>query len=187
MMAGIADFAKSVRRRLVPRMFRRMARNADGATALEFALIGPAFIALLVGLLQTGMVFFYQQMLQTATTKAARLIMTGQAQTQGLSAAQFVNDICSDAGSLFKCANLSANVQTFTSFSSMSMSSPISNGTFTSTGLTYTPGIAGDIVLVQVFYQMPVSAGPLGFNIASTKNGNAVLVGTSVFRNEPYQ
>lgn len=187
MMAGIADFTKVVRRHLVPRAFRRIVRDADGASAVEFALIGPAFIALLVGLMQTGMVFFYQQMLQTSTTKAARLIMTGQAQTQGLTAQQFVNDVCADAGSLFNCANLSANVQTFKSFSSMSMANPVTSGTFTSSGLTYTPGIAGDIVLVQVFYQMPVSAGPLGFNLATTKNGNAVLVGTSVFRNEPYQ
>lgn len=187
MMAGIADFAKRVCRRLAPRPFRRIVRDADGATVLEFALVGPAFIALLVALLQTGMVFFFQQMLQTATTKASRLIMTGQAQTANVTAAQFVNDICTDAGSLFKCANLAASVQTFTTFSGMSMSSPIKNGTFNGTGLPYTPGGPGDIVLVQVYYQMPVSAGPLAFNLASTTTGNAVLVGTAVFRNEPYQ
>ena len=95
--------------------------------------------------------------------------------------------MCNDAGTLFTCANLSANVQKFTSFSSMTQSNPVSNGTFSSSSNSFTMGGPGDIVLVQVFYQLPVSGGPLSFTLANTNNGNAVLVGTSVFRNEPYQ
>jgi Flp pilus assembly protein TadG len=180
MLAGITQ-------RLTPRMFRRLVRNSDGVSAIEFALIGPVVIALLVAILQTGVVFLYQQVLQTAATQAGRLIMTGQAQTQNLSSAQFVQDVCTDAGSLFTCSKLSANVQKFSSFSGMSMANPISGGAFSSSGMTFNMGGPGDIVLVQVFYQLPVSGGPLGFTLANTSNGNAVLVGTAVFRNEPYQ
>jgi Flp pilus assembly protein TadG len=185
MRTGIAKSALEFGKRLTPRVFRRLVRNADGISAIEFALVGPAFIALLVAILETGMVFFFQQLLQTATTQAARLIMTGQAQTQKLSSAQFLQDVCTDAGSLFNCANLSANVQTFTSFGGMSQTSPITSGTF-NTPSTFTPGGPGDIVLVQVFYQLPVTPAPLGFNVANTSNGDAILVGTAVFRNEPY-
>lgn len=176
-----------VAQRLSPRLLRRLARNSDGVSAIEFALIGPVVIALLVAILQTGIVFLYQQTLQTATTQAARLIMTGQAQTQNLSSAQFLADVCTDAGSMFNCAKLSANVQKFSSFSSMTQTNPVSNGTFSTSSNSFTMGGPGDIVLVQVFYQLPVSGGPLGFTLANTNNGNAVLVGTSVFRNEPYQ
>lgn len=169
------------------RLFRRLARSDAGVSAIEFALIGPAFVALLVAILQTGLMFFCQQVLQTATTQTARLIMTGQAQTQKLTSAQFVQDVCTNAGALFNCANLYANVQTFSSFSGMSMSNPISNGKFNGASLTYTMGGPGDIVLVQVFYQLPVLPGPLNLNLSKTSNGDALLVGTSVFRNEPYQ
>ena len=71
----------AIAQRLTPRFLRRLARNSDGISAIEFALVGPIVIALLVGIMQTGVVFLYQQLLQTATTQAARLIMTGQAQT----------------------------------------------------------------------------------------------------------
>lgn len=169
-----------------PRFLRRLARSSAGVTAVEFALVGPIAIALVVGILETGIVFFYQQVLQTATTEAARLIMTGQAQNGNLGSAQFIADVCSDAGSMFDCSKLSANVQTFSSFSSMTQSNQVKGGTFQSASNGFTMGGPGDIVLVQVFYQLPVGGAPLGFTLANTSNGNAVLVGTSVFRNEPY-
>lgn len=187
MLCGSANpMIGSARRQRVPRLLRVLCRD-DGVSALEFALIGPAFIALLVALLQVGMVFFLQQVLQTSTTQTARLIMTGQAQTQKLSAAEFVQHVCTNAGSLFNCANLYANVQTFSSFSGITMDNPISNGSFNSAQLSYAMGGPGDIVLVQVFYQLPVLPGPLSLNLSRTGNGDALLVGTSVFRNEPYQ
>jgi Flp pilus assembly protein TadG len=187
MPSRITQAAKNIGSCLVPSMLRRLARDGRGATALEFALIGPAFIAMLVAILQMGAVFFLQQVLQTATTQASRLIMTGQAQTGNISQSTFLNDICTDAGTLFTCANMSVGVQTFSSFGGVSMNNPVSNGTFSSSGLTYTPGGPGDIVLVQVFYQLPVYAAPLGFNLATTNNNMAVLIATAVFRNEPYQ
>ena len=35
-------------------MTRRLSRNADGAVTVEFALIGPLFIALMLGVMQIG-------------------------------------------------------------------------------------------------------------------------------------
>jgi Flp pilus assembly protein TadG len=182
MFATIAHSAK----RLAPRLFRRLARNSDGAALLEFALLGPAFLALLVAILQTGVVFLFQQTLQTATTQTARLIMTGQAQTQNISSATFLQDVCSAAGNLFDCSKLSANIQTFQSFSGVQMTNPVNSGTFTAPS-NYSLGGPGDIVLVQIFYQLPVMTAPLGFTMANTSNGNALINATAVFRNEPYQ
>lgn len=182
MLAVVANSAKT----LVPRLARRLARNCEGAALIEFAILGPAFLALLVAILQTGVVFLFQQTLQTATTQTARLIMTGQAQTQNMSSATFLQDVCSAAGNLFDCSNLSTNIQTFKSFSGMQMTSPVSGGTFTQPS-NYSLGGPGDIVLVQVFYQLPVMTAPLGFTMATTSNGNALITATAVFRNEPYQ
>jgi len=186
MFASHAASALRSGKRLVPRFLRRLGRSSDGAALIEFAILGPAFLALLVAILQTGVVFLFQQTLQTATTQTARLIMTGQAQTQNISSGTFLNDVCNAAGSIFTCANLSANIQTFSSFSGVQMNSPVNNGTFTAPS-NYNLGGPGDIVLVQVFYQLPVMTAPLGFNMATTSNGNALIVATAVFRNEPYQ
>jgi Flp pilus assembly protein TadG len=186
MAASIASSARRIGRRLLPRFVRRLAGDCEGVALIEFAIIGPIFLALLVAILQTGVVFLFQQTLQTATTQTARLIMTGQAQTQKLTISQFLQDVCTSAGAVFTCANLSANIQTFSSFSGVSQSSPVSSGVFTNPA-NYNLGGPGDIVLVQVYYQLPVVTAPYGFNLATTSSGNALIIATSVFRNEPYQ
>jgi Flp pilus assembly protein TadG len=164
---------------------QRLISSEGGATAVEFALIAPAFIALLLAIFEVSLVLLTQEVLQTATTKAARLILTGQAQSQNTTAAQFQQQVCADATSLFNCANLYVNIQTFSSFSSVSMLNPVKNGTFNAGSMSYSLGSPGSIEVVQVFYEWPVILGPLGFDL-SNMNGNIhLLVATAAFRNEP--
>jgi hypothetical protein len=66
------------------------------------------------------------------------------------------------------------------------MNNPVNNGSFTAPN-NYSLGGPGDIVLVQIFYQLPTVSAPLGFTMANTSNGNALITATAVFRNEPYQ
>lgn len=161
------------------------AHAESGATAVEFALIAAPFFALLLAIFETGLVLLMQQALQTATNKAARQIFTGQAAAQNLTAAQFQQLVCNNGASLFTCSNLFVNVQTFSSFSSVSMLNPVQNGAFQPNSLSYSLGAPGSIEVVQVFYKWPVYLGPLGFNL-STMNGNIhLLVATTAFRNEP--
>ncbi|WOF43067.1 pilus assembly protein [Sphingopyxis indica] len=79
-------------------------RSARGSAALEFAIVAPAFIALLLGALQIGLIYLVQTGLETAVQSSARLIMTGVAQTMspagnstgqsGMSAADFKDAVC---------------------------------------------------------------------------------------------
>ncbi len=171
---------------LKARTLRELARNEKGNSIVEFALVAAPFLALLIAILETAMVFFAQQLLQSATTEAARLIMTGQAQTAGTTATEFQKEVCADASFLFNCSGIYVNVQTFNSFSSASELNPIQSGTFNTATMNYSIGTQGDIVLVQVFYQWPVLVAPLGFNIANGGTNSRLLVATAAFRNEPY-
>lgn len=173
-------------RGFVAKALKALIKDRRGATAVEFALIAAPFIALLLAILETCLVMFAQEVLQTATTQSARLIMTGQAQTSSLSSSQFKTDVCNFAASIFTCANIYVNVQTFTSFSGMTQLSPLQSGNFNSSAMNYSMGGPGDIVLVQVFYQWPIILGPLGFNLTNMNGNSRLLVGTAVFRNEPY-
>lgn len=165
---------------------RHFAAATRAATAVEFALVAAPFCAMLLAILQTALMFLAQQVLQTATTEAARLVMTGQAQTQKLSAAQFQQDVCGYASALFTCSGVYVNVQTFTSFVGMTQMSPLQNGQFQSNKMSFSTGGPGDVVLLQVFYQWPIVLGPLGFNLSNMNGNHRLLVGTAVFRNEPY-
>jgi Flp pilus assembly protein TadG len=164
----------------------RFVATNKGATAVEFGLVAAPFIALLVAILQVGVVLIAQAVLQTATSQAARLIMTGQAQNQGMSATQFQNQVCTDTTPLFNCAGIYVNVQTYATFGSIQLNNFISNGKFNTGSMQYTPGGPGDIVVTQAFYQWPVFLAPLGFNLSNISGNKLLIVGTAAFRNEPY-
>jgi len=171
------------------RPFRRLVKNDSGATAVEFSIVAAPFLALLVGLFQTGLVFLAGRELDQAVAEASRHIMTGQAQTSNMTKAQFNSWVCQNIYALFNCNNLMINVNTYASFSSASTSAP--SLTYNAQGQVnntwnYNPGGPGDIVVVQVMYQWPVVLGPLGFNLSNLANGDRLLMATAAFKNEPY-
>jgi len=91
---------------VAPRMARRpgLWANDEAGAAIEFALLAPAFIALLLAITNTLLIYLAQEALETAAEGAARLLLTGQAQTfqsytgstlnTGMTATQFNNAIC---------------------------------------------------------------------------------------------
>jgi Flp pilus assembly protein TadG len=173
----------------------RLVRNDSGATAVEFGLVAAPFLALLIALLQTGIVFLAQRVLDEIAAEASRYVMTGQAQQSGMTQSAFNNYICTGTNTaglvsaLFNCSNIMVNVQNYSSFSSANTSNPTLtfNGSGSVTNAwVWSPGNAGDIVVMQVMYQWPVILGPLGFNLSNLGNGNRLLVSTAVFKNEPY-
>jgi Flp pilus assembly protein TadG len=168
---------------------RRFARRDDGAAAVEFALILVPFLALMFGIMETAMVFFADQTLETAVADSARLIMTGQAQTQSLNATTFKNAVCARVYGLFNCAaGIYVNVQTYSSFGSISYTPPLDkNGNLVTSNFGYQPGGPGDIVVVQLYYQWPIYVSLMNLNDLSNMSGNKrLLVATAAFRNEPY-
>ena len=68
---------------------------------------------------------------------------------------------------------------------SVKISDPISGGVF-QPAMGYTPGGAGDIVVVRLFYQWPLFVTGLGYDIANLADSKRLLSATVVFRNEPF-
>jgi Flp pilus assembly protein TadG len=168
---------------------RRLIRQQDGAAAVEFGLIAAPFLALVFAIMETAIVFFAGQALETAAADSARLIMTGQAQTSGYSQSQFKTAVCNKIYGLFNCsAGLYVDVKSYTAFSSIDTSKPIdSNGNLQTGSFGYTPGGPGDIVVVRLMYQWPVYVSLLGLSLSDTSGGKRLIMATVAFRNEPYQ
>ncbi len=175
---------------------RRFARFAGGfalgsrgAAAVEFALVSIPFLALTFGIIEIGLIYFVSTTLENATLQAAREIRTGQLQQAGgASATTFKTLICNQLSWLgSSCsANLYVQVQTFTSFQSVTQTSPIQNGAVNQSNLTFQTGGPGDIVLVQSFYSWTVLAPALDHLGTTMSGGKMLLTSTAVFRNEPY-
>lgn len=175
-------------RAVLPRIVQRFLRRKDGAAAIEFAMVAAPFLALIFAILETAIVFFAGQTLETAAADSARLIMTGQAQKSGLSQAQFKTEVCKRIFGLFDCeGGVQVDVRTYAAFSAINSSKPIdANGNLTVTP-TYAPGGPGDIVVVRLLYQWPVYVSLLGLNLSDIADNKRLIMATSAFRNEPYQ
>lgn len=170
------------RRRLV-----RFVAATRAATAVEFALIAPFFLGILIAILQVSVYLFAQQALQTAAMQAGRLFMTGQAQTD--SQTQFKNQICQSylPTALFKCSALIVVVQSYASFAAANTSTPaLYNNGQPVTNFAYSPGTPGQVMVVQLIYPWSVVSGPLGFTLANLPNNAAQMMGVTAFRVEPY-
>jgi Flp pilus assembly protein TadG len=170
--------------------FHRFCHSRGATTAVEFALIAPAFLAMLIAILQMASFLFAQQVLQTAAVAAGRLILTGQVQSSSLTQSQFVtNDVCPLLPALFTCGNLYVNVQTYTNFGGASTSIPSltisANGTVSSTG-GYSLGGPGEVMVLQLVYPWKIITGPLGALLPNFSNGYTEIMGVTAFRVEPY-
>ena len=171
------------------RTVRRFARREDGIAAVEFGIVALPFFALMFAILETAMVFFASQVLETAVADSSRLIMTGQAQTSNLSATQFKDAVCAKIPALFDCAGgLQIDVKTFSGFSSVSTTKPIdAEGKLQIGTFGYTPGKQGDVVLVRLMYQWPVYTSLLGLDkLSDMSNNKRLIMASAAFRNEPY-
>jgi Flp pilus assembly protein TadG len=169
-------------------------RDRKGATAVEFALIGTPFLALIAALIQTFLLFFAQSQLESAVRTSGRQIMTGQVQTQDASLSQaqalaaFRQIVCNNAALLFTCTGLMVDVQVAPQWSSASPATPTltydSNGNVTN-AWNFNPGNAGDIVVVRVMYLWPVFFGPIAFGMANQPNNTRLIMASAAFQNEP--
>lgn len=164
------------------------ARSEEGVAAIEFALVAAPFVALLVAILDLALLFFAQASLETAVEETARLVLTGQAMSQGLTVSQFQTAVCNALPAAFSCNGVMIDLQTASSFSGASTSAPTltydAKGNVTN-AWKYQIGNPGTIQVMRVMYQWPVFPGPLNLNFANLSNGTYLLMATSVFRNEP--
>ena len=186
--------------------WNRLVHNTEASTALEFAIVAPALFALILATMQLVLVFLAQAALETACEGSARYVLTGRAQTNfngvyntggtliTTPQQQFNAYICSQMQSFMGCGYLFADVQSGTSYSTVTLGEPTwtfdSKGNVTNT-FTYSPGVQGNIVVVRLYYFWPVIS-LFGFNITSVtdiNNNNTmydVLIATSVAKTEGY-
>src|SRR5258707_3590759 len=112
-------------------VLRRFGRSRRGSAVVEFALVAPVFFALLFAIIETALMFFASQVLETVTANAARMVLTGQAQTAGYATGSaFKSNVVCQSGSvanvLFDCTNGAyVDVQSYSAFSSVPFNSQI--------------------------------------------------------------
>lgn len=161
--------------------------DRSGASTLEFALVAVPFLLLIFAVIEVGLVYFANFTLENVVSRGARLIRTGQVQTQQFSADQFKTQVCKSLGAPLSCADLKLDVRKFTDFSSAELTNPVDGRGNLKSNFSYEPGLGGDIVVVRAFYEWTLAAKlPKEVGLSNMANGNRLLVATAAFRNEPF-
>lgn len=171
-----------------PRRRSRWLACESGATAVEFSFVALPMLALLIAILQIGVIFLAQNELETAVEKSSRLLFTGQAQTSNLSQSQFHADVCGYLSALFNCSGVMVDLQSVAAFANANTSAPTLNADGTLSNVwAYVPGTQNSTLVLRIFYQFPIVSGPLGFILANPQTpGKRLLISTAVFQVQNY-
>lgn len=151
-------------------------------------MVALPFCFMMFAVLEIGLVFVIDSILENAVIQTGRLVRTGQAQTQGLNAATFKSSLCTRM-SIFSgdCSTrVTVDVRQIPQFNT-NVPDPMSGGTFNNSTVTYDAGGAGSIVVVRAWYKQPLLTPFLSQGLSRLNDGSAMLTATTAFRNEPWQ
>ncbi len=168
----------------------RFGRSQDGATAIEFAFMAIPFFALLLVVFETGLMLFTEYMIENGVAKAARMIRTGQVQTEGISAAQFKSIVCGNLLSYLDCdGKLHIDVRSYETFAGISTPSAISDDGELTDDVTvnakFEPGDPREVVVVRAYYDWTLLVPGLSL-LSNLSDGRRLLAAGAAFRNEPF-
>lgn len=152
-------------------------------------MVATPFFLMIFAVLELGLVFLVDSVLENAVVEASRIVRTGQADNQNLSAAQFKTALCGQM-TVFQgdCdSRADVDVRVLPEFSEGLPDSPIKNGVLNKSDLRYERGGPGDLMLVRVFYSQPLVTPFMQQAMSRLNSGAAVISVATAFRNEPYR
>lgn len=168
--------------------------------AIEFAILALPFFTIIFAILETAMVFFAQQILESAVQDTSRFIQTGQAQATGTdwNIDNFRTAMCTKLYGLFDChdaGKMRIIVRPVGTFTDANVDLPI-NADCTPGGdptkcdwavqNAYNDGTRNQVMVVQVYYKWPTVVNLPWFNLETQAGGTRLLSAVRVFRNEPF-
>lgn len=159
------------------RGLRKLKKNEEGATAIEFAMVAPVLLLLIFGIIELGIMFTTQSALEGAASNAARTYKAeARSNSNGAAIGLIRNLIVSYGGGLLKPGKMRVVAQRLGSWGSSSMPNSANNNTGNS-------GRTGQIIQYRVYYNYSIST-PILKNVFGS-NGNLSLRASTVVQNEP--
>lgn len=164
-----------------PNMIKRLIRDTKGVTAVEFGILGVPFFILIFAIIESSLLFFSTQYLETAVDNVTRKIRTGIL-NELTTEAQFKTALCDEIVVLFNCNEIKTKVDVAATFDELTPIVTDEEGEIEEDFDQLGPK---QIIQVTATYLWPVFtnyATPLRFG-----NTNSALIHvTSVTRTEPF-
>lgn len=161
---------------------------------MEFALIAPTFVFMVLGIFEMGLLLYADSALDGAARQAARLVRTGQVQTAeaaatGSGISGFERALCDNLPSFMSCSDVAFDVESFNDFAAIDLTilPPLATSGQVTKG--FSPGTQNQAVIVRVSYTYhlltPVAA--MANAISGGNLSDAMTLSSVVaFQNEPF-
>jgi len=186
------------------RLLKRGGRDASGATAIEFAMLAPVVILLLMGIIEFGLIYTADIVLKNATYDAARTGRTGFVENKSTQDKTVLDIVRHEVSAMMDPNKLTIDSKAYAGFGNLNKPEPFidanKNGR-RDNGENYTDvngngkydldqgrdgfGGANEVVLYTVSYPWKLLT-PFVSEIIGD-NGFITLTATAVVQNEPYQ
>lgn len=177
-------------------------RDKSGITALEFALIMPVFLLMVMGIIEFSSIMFTTAVMESATNITSRLGKTGYVAEGTTREQQIIDSVANRTAGLLDPQKITIESKAYTNFDKIGQPEPClspnvspcpgtpgvnfvdinGNGTWDADMGKAGLGNAGDVVVYTVTYPWPVMTPLIGSIIGNTFN----ITVRTVVRNEPY-
>lgn len=170
------------------RAARDVIADRRGTALIEFAMLAPLFIGLMLAILHTSVVLFTQELLQSAAETAARRVATGAPQKARTSADEFRRALCVELPSYLACDRLAIDIRhaaTLTELLRSSSPMAVTNGVI-STPTKYEAGGPSTFNMVRLGYVWSVVGSSLSLDLSNAGPGHRLIETTTIVKVEPY-
>jgi Flp pilus assembly protein TadG len=175
--------------------FRRLRRDEEGATAIEFAIVVTPFLMFVFALIGTAFYFFIISSIEKGMDQASRLVRTGQAVAAKTTVDQFKQQICAGAGDWIDCSKLQIFAENWDDWASnppiqphecTDNGAPAQNEAQGSEPIALYTGDASKVVIVTACYKWDLTTKIPFIKLGNYPDGSMMMQTATAFRSEPY-
>jgi len=177
-------------------------RARDGITSIEFALIAPVFLLMIMGIIEFSLIMFTSVVLESATNSTSRLGKTGYIAPGSTRQQEIVNNVNNRTAGLLDPAKITVTTEVYSTFNNVGQPEPCIKPTTPpcpgTPGVNFTDingngvwdadmgaaglGNPGDVVVYTVSYPWTIVTPIVSAVIGKT----FMITARTVVRNEPY-
>ena len=164
---------------------RELTRDRRGTTAVEFALVAPVMLFMVVAIVEYSLFYFKTSFLKHVLYEASRNVQTGEVQDAVDPQAYFQAEFCEDAIFLIKCEDVFFDVRSAATLSAVSFPAATFDSDGEPTNFVFQPGSANQVTTMRVATPYRFVT-PFMQDVFQPDGAPAIIVGYSVARNEPF-
>lgn len=164
---------------------RSIRTHVGGAAAVEYAMIGPIFFFVVIGLVEFSFYVFNRNFVKHVLYETARSITTGEIQSADDPAAAFKEEYCSHSNVLVSCERLSFDVRAYDNLEDVEFTPVEFDSSGAPKNFKFEPGESEQLSVMRVALPYKFVT-PFMQDLFLGDSKNAIVVGYTVSKNEPF-